>query len=100
MSEEPHSWKVTSSVNGWEVRHSGPTDMRFRPDQYGRIGGISFRHGHGAPPLTFEQLRDRVKAVHPRLLGKRFGDRFSDRRRNVCCEYAAELNEMPTRGNG
>lgn len=93
MSDEQHGWKVLRGVCGWHVEHSGPTNMRFQPDQFGNLGGMSFRHGHGAPPLSFTQLRDRLISVRPRLHGKRFGDRFSNTRRNVCCEYAAELNK-------
>lgn len=93
MSDDLHSWKVVKSVNGWAVEHSGPTQLRFRPDQYGKISGMSHRNGFGDPPIRFFELCELAKTVHARLLGKRFGDRFSNERRNVCCEYAAELNK-------
>lgn len=93
MSDDLHSWKVVRGVNGWHVEHSGPTKMCFRPDQYGKLPMIAYTNGRGSPPMTGPELRQRIKPVRARLPGKRFGDRFSDTRRNVCCEYAAELNK-------
>jgi hypothetical protein len=65
--------------------------MSVQPDQFGKIWRMSYRQG-SAPPLTFAEVRKRVDIARAGLNGKRFGNAFSNVRRNVCCEYAAELN--------
>lgn len=92
MSDAP-VWKVVRYVSGWHVEHSGRTKMRFQPDQYGLLKSICWYENETNPPMGPEELREQSKVVHARLLGKRFGNRFSEERRNVCCEYAAELNK-------
>lgn len=95
MSEEKHRWIVRDSVNGWCVEHDGPSRMSFQPDQYGRVGATWW---HGRPVIDSDALREATRSAHARLLGKRFGTRFSEERRLVCCEYAAELNSQMGEG--
>ena len=93
MSELPHCWKVVRCINGWTVEHTGRTKMRFQPDQYGKLSSIYWSDNESVLPMGPHELRLTVRNVHARMLGKRFGNRFSEERRNVCCEYAAELNK-------